>query len=136
MREENDGIAVYVPKDTILKEMAAKIKLSQHFFTWFGNFPIEPRNSGVFVLFCLIRSISKTIRITEKWYGENRVGFILSKKIFFQTFFARVNIYQVTLETREETHEDLDAYFPLFIYDFIQNWLYQQIIKALNSYIS
>jgi hypothetical protein len=29
---KNDGIAVYVPKETILKEMAAKIKLSQHFF--------------------------------------------------------------------------------------------------------
>jgi hypothetical protein len=28
---KNDGIAVYVPKETILKEMAAKIKLSQHF---------------------------------------------------------------------------------------------------------
>jgi hypothetical protein len=31
-RGKNDGIAVYVPKETILKEMAAKIKLSQHFF--------------------------------------------------------------------------------------------------------
>jgi hypothetical protein len=30
--EKNDGIAVYVSKETILKEMAAKIKLSQHFF--------------------------------------------------------------------------------------------------------
>jgi hypothetical protein len=30
-REKNDGIAVYVPKETIMKEMAAKIKLSQHF---------------------------------------------------------------------------------------------------------
>jgi hypothetical protein len=29
---KDDGIAVYVPKETILKEMAAKIKLSQHFF--------------------------------------------------------------------------------------------------------
>jgi hypothetical protein len=29
---KNGGIAVYVPKETILKEMAAKIKLSQHFF--------------------------------------------------------------------------------------------------------
>jgi hypothetical protein len=30
---KNDGIAVYVPKETILKEMAAKLsKLSQHFF--------------------------------------------------------------------------------------------------------
>jgi hypothetical protein len=28
----NDGIAVYVPKETILKETAAKIKLSQYFF--------------------------------------------------------------------------------------------------------
>jgi hypothetical protein len=27
--EKNDGIAVYVPNETILKEMAAKIKLSQ-----------------------------------------------------------------------------------------------------------
>jgi hypothetical protein len=27
-----DGIAVYVPKETILKVMAAKIKLGQHFF--------------------------------------------------------------------------------------------------------
>jgi hypothetical protein len=26
-----DGIAAYIPKVTILKEMAAKIKLSQHF---------------------------------------------------------------------------------------------------------
>jgi hypothetical protein len=31
-RGKNDGIAVYVPKKTILKEMAAKIKLSQYFF--------------------------------------------------------------------------------------------------------
>jgi hypothetical protein len=30
--KKTDGIAVYVPKETILKEMAAKIKLSQHFF--------------------------------------------------------------------------------------------------------
>jgi hypothetical protein len=29
---KNYGIAVYVPKETILKEMAAKIKLSQYFF--------------------------------------------------------------------------------------------------------
>jgi hypothetical protein len=29
---KNDGIAVYIPKETILKAMAAKIKLSQHFF--------------------------------------------------------------------------------------------------------
>jgi hypothetical protein len=29
---KNDGIAVYVPKETILKEIAAKIKLNQHFF--------------------------------------------------------------------------------------------------------
>jgi hypothetical protein len=32
-REKNDGIAVYIPKETILKEMAANIKLSQHFFS-------------------------------------------------------------------------------------------------------
>jgi hypothetical protein len=32
VRGKNDGIAVYVHKETILKEMAAKIKLSQHFF--------------------------------------------------------------------------------------------------------
>jgi hypothetical protein len=31
-REKNDRITVYVPKETILKEMAAKIKLIQHFF--------------------------------------------------------------------------------------------------------
>jgi hypothetical protein len=31
-RGKNDGIAVYVPRGTILQEMAAKIKLSQHFF--------------------------------------------------------------------------------------------------------
>jgi hypothetical protein len=32
-RGKNDGIAVYVPKETILKEMAAKLnKLSQNFF--------------------------------------------------------------------------------------------------------
>jgi hypothetical protein len=30
--EKNDGITVDVPKQTILKEMAAKIKSSQHFF--------------------------------------------------------------------------------------------------------
>jgi hypothetical protein len=29
---KNDRIAVYVPKETILKEMTTKIKLSQHFF--------------------------------------------------------------------------------------------------------
>jgi hypothetical protein len=29
---KNDGIAVYIPKETILKEMVAKIKLNQHFF--------------------------------------------------------------------------------------------------------
>jgi hypothetical protein len=29
---KNDGITVYLPKETILKEMAAKIKLRQHFF--------------------------------------------------------------------------------------------------------
>jgi hypothetical protein len=31
-REKDDWIAVYIPKETILKEMAAKIKSSQHFF--------------------------------------------------------------------------------------------------------
>jgi hypothetical protein len=31
-RENNNGITVYVPNETILKEMAAKIKLSQHIF--------------------------------------------------------------------------------------------------------
>jgi hypothetical protein len=31
-RGENDGITVYIPEETILKEMAAKIRLSQHFF--------------------------------------------------------------------------------------------------------
>jgi hypothetical protein len=31
-REKNDGIAVFVPKGTILKEMASKIKLRQHLF--------------------------------------------------------------------------------------------------------
>jgi hypothetical protein len=30
--EKNDGITVYVPKETILKEMAAKIKLSQQYY--------------------------------------------------------------------------------------------------------
>jgi hypothetical protein len=40
-RGKNDGIAVYIPKETILKKMVAKIKLSQHFFTYFGNFPIH-----------------------------------------------------------------------------------------------
>jgi hypothetical protein len=30
---KNNGIAVYVPKETILMEMAATIKLSQHFFS-------------------------------------------------------------------------------------------------------
>jgi hypothetical protein len=29
---KNYGSTVYVPKETILKEMAAKIELSQHFF--------------------------------------------------------------------------------------------------------
>jgi hypothetical protein len=29
---KKDGITVYVPKEPILKDMAAKIKLSQHFF--------------------------------------------------------------------------------------------------------
>jgi hypothetical protein len=29
---KNNGIAVYIPKETILKEMAAKIKLSQCLF--------------------------------------------------------------------------------------------------------
>jgi hypothetical protein len=32
MHGKNDGIATYVPKETNLKEMAAKIKLSEHFF--------------------------------------------------------------------------------------------------------
>jgi hypothetical protein len=31
-RGKNGGIAVYVHKETILKEMTAKIKLRQHFF--------------------------------------------------------------------------------------------------------
>jgi hypothetical protein len=43
----NDGIAVYVPKETILMEMAAKIKLSQNFF------------------FGLVRELSDTPRIYE-----------------------------------------------------------------------
>jgi hypothetical protein len=29
---KNNGITVYIPKETILKEMVVKIKLSQHFF--------------------------------------------------------------------------------------------------------
>jgi hypothetical protein len=32
MHGKNNGIAVYVPKETIVKEMATKIKISQHFF--------------------------------------------------------------------------------------------------------
>jgi hypothetical protein len=32
-RGKSDGIIVYIPKETILKEVAAKIKLSQHFFS-------------------------------------------------------------------------------------------------------
>jgi hypothetical protein len=31
-RGKKDGIAVYVPMESILKQMAAIIKLSQHFF--------------------------------------------------------------------------------------------------------
>jgi hypothetical protein len=31
-KKKTDGIYVYHPKETILKDMAAKIKLSQHFF--------------------------------------------------------------------------------------------------------
>jgi hypothetical protein len=31
-RGKNDGIAIYVLKGAILKEITAKIKLSQHFF--------------------------------------------------------------------------------------------------------
>jgi hypothetical protein len=32
-RGKNNGIAIYIPNETILKEMAAKLsKLSQHFF--------------------------------------------------------------------------------------------------------
>jgi hypothetical protein len=42
---KNDGIAVHIPKETILKEMAADIKLSQHFF------------------FDLVRELSNTPRI-------------------------------------------------------------------------
>jgi hypothetical protein len=30
--EKNNRITVYIPKETILKEMAVKIKLNQHFF--------------------------------------------------------------------------------------------------------
>jgi hypothetical protein len=29
---KNGGITVYVPKETMLKEIAAKMKLNQHFF--------------------------------------------------------------------------------------------------------
>jgi hypothetical protein len=42
--EKNYRIAVYIPKTTILKEMAAKIeqvKLAFLSFTWSGNFPIH-----------------------------------------------------------------------------------------------
>jgi hypothetical protein len=43
-RRKNGGIDVYVPKKTILKQMAAKIKLSQHFLlTYSGNLSTEPR---------------------------------------------------------------------------------------------
>jgi hypothetical protein len=44
--EENDGIGVYIPKETIIKEMAAKIKLSQHlFFDPVQELPTNPHNA-------------------------------------------------------------------------------------------
>jgi hypothetical protein len=49
---KNDVIAVYGPKETILKEIAAKIELSQHFF------------------FDLVRELSDKPRSNEK---TNRV---------------------------------------------------------------
>jgi hypothetical protein len=43
-KKTRDGISVYVPKETILKEMAAKIKLSQHFiFGLVWKFSDTPR---------------------------------------------------------------------------------------------
>jgi hypothetical protein len=42
---KNDGITVYVSKDTSLKEVATKIKLNQHFYflALSRNIPIDPR---------------------------------------------------------------------------------------------
>jgi hypothetical protein len=41
-RGKNDVIPVYISKETVLKEMAAKIKLSQHFlFDLVRDFPIH-----------------------------------------------------------------------------------------------
>jgi hypothetical protein len=43
---KNDGIGVYIPKETIIKEMADKIKLSQHFFfDPVQELPIDPCNA-------------------------------------------------------------------------------------------
>jgi hypothetical protein len=45
--DKNYGIAVHIPKETILKYMAAKIEIVKpaclfFFFTYSGNFPIGP----------------------------------------------------------------------------------------------
>jgi hypothetical protein len=49
-RGENNGIAVYVPGETILKEITAKIKLSQNFF--FDLFrEVSDRTSYLFRVF-------------------------------------------------------------------------------------
>jgi 3-methyladenine DNA glycosylase AlkD len=56
---KNDGIAVHVPKKTILKEMAAKIKLSQHFFL---DLVRELSNSTSYVLIFTFKTGDEKIK--------------------------------------------------------------------------
>jgi hypothetical protein len=64
VREKNDGIAIYVLKEIILKEMAEKIKLSQHLFL---DLVRELSDSGVSTFsFCCQKFIVHYIEINLK----------------------------------------------------------------------
>jgi hypothetical protein len=58
---------------------------------------------------------------------------LFSKQIFFQIFFAGVNIYQVTLETCEEIYEVLHAWLQWFMYGLIKKWKYQQTLLKYSA---
>jgi hypothetical protein len=73
---KTDGIAVYIPKDTILREMAAKIKLSQHFFfDLVRELSDTPHNEELHNLYSSPRIIRMIKSRRIRWAGgEDGIG--------------------------------------------------------------
>jgi hypothetical protein len=69
---KNNGIAVYVPKETFFKEMAAKIKLSQHFF-----FNLFRELSGRTLYVCMYKCMYGIYNIYKASVGPGSVQQIM-----------------------------------------------------------